>query len=322
MSKFTPFAVVPTRRDPLMQQLIPQGQIGRYRERAVNPSVDAIHPVWGPTDLIPEAVKNLTGSDELAFISSFVSPSSLRKAPNVRGITTWHGSPSKFDHEWLVKLPDGSTAYVGGKYNTLKEVPKNATILESYPAGRFREEAALEKEGAMSYGHGAAYLAEAKAVGEEYLPTSGAQGHLYKADIPEEALAYMLDWYKPLSKQPPAVQAVLRQDPHIDQLFKSGTIDEVYWNGGDLYKEMVSAKRYNNPNSARVLKREAQIAVSDDLRQRGLLGAHYPDGSSRQVGGTNNYVVYDPDLIRILERNGVVTGAKPWMPGEYKLPSK
>lgn len=63
----------------------------------------------------------------------------------------------------------------------------------------------------------------------------------------------------------------------------------------------------------------SQAQVSGLLRQQGIPGIRYLDGGSRGAGtGTSNYVVFDPEMIRILERNGEATGAKPWQPGEWE----
>ena len=34
--------------------------------------------------------------------------------------------------------------------------------------------------------------------------------------------------------------------------------------------------------------------------------------------GSSNFVAFDPEMIRILERNGQPTGLMPWNPGEYQ----
>jgi hypothetical protein len=83
-------------------------------------------------------------------------------------MTAYHGSPHKLDPEKLVRLASGETAYVGGKYNALKEVPEGAVVLQDFPAGRFREAAVGTGEGAQAYGHGAAYLAEGEQIAKTY----------------------------------------------------------------------------------------------------------------------------------------------------------
>ena len=55
------------------------------------------------------------------------------------------------------------------------------------------------------------------------------------------------------------------------------------------------------------------------LAQQGIPGIRYLDGGSRGAGqGSSNFVAFDPEMIRILERNGQATGAVPWQPGEWR----
>jgi hypothetical protein len=65
----------------------------------------------------------------------------------------------------------------------------------------------------------------------------------------------------------------------------------------------------------RALTRElgSSDAATQLLQSHGLPGIKYLDGSSRAGGeGSRNFVMFNPDDIRILERNGQATGAKPW----------
>jgi hypothetical protein len=49
------------------------------------------------------------------------------------------------------------------------------------------------------------------------------------------------------------------------------------------------------------------------LANEGIPGIKYLDGTSRTAGdGTRNFVMFNPEDIRILERNGVATGQQPW----------
>ena len=55
------------------------------------------------------------------------------------------------------------------------------------------------------------------------------------------------------------------------------------------------------------------------LAQHGIPGIRYLDGGSRSAGqGSSNFVAFDPEMIRILERNGQPTGQQPWKPGEWQ----
>lgn len=134
-------------------------------------------------------------------------------------------------------------------------------------------------------------------------------GSLYKTDVPDEAVARFLDWDKPLSQQSELVQSIIarqhgvslenyrkmmKRDP--DKFDKTG-------------KEMVSSYRGAQPDE-----------VTSDLFANGIPGIRYLDGGSRSGGaGTSNFVAFDPEMIRILERNGIPTGNQPWKPGEFNI---
>ena len=391
---------------------------------------------------IGAGVKEATGSDKLGFAAEMIAPSptqivkGLTKLgkPMMSEMTTWHGSPHKLDPEQLVRLPSGKTAYVGGKYNPLQEVPAGATVLQDFPAGRFRKAAVGTGEGAQAYGHGAAYLAESKDVASQYAEAldplaqaarSGldAEGtaarvlqavgydknkaikelisrknadhvkgnvdwaakmdaaiahikgisntsNLYKTDIPDEAVARMLDWDKPLSEQAPEVQAVARkrldelrgmggsfpQDPTGEWLYKafgpqgaekaqnglfgqSAASARLQQSGipGIKYLDMVSRGRAGGELIdvsqsggqwfSKIRKDKISGQINDVIPQGSQVTTSMPfktESEARQwaqqqiTGGTSNFVPFDEDLIRILERNGIPTGAQPWKPGEWQ----
>ena len=137
-------------------------------------------------------------------------------------------------------------------------------------------------------------------------------GALYKTDIPDEAVARFLDWDKPLSQQAPEVQKSIQ--PILDQWksrIDSGQVtDDLYndaLNKTILGKDLYTAAGATSPKATSALK------------QNGILGIKYLDGGSRGAGqGSSNFVVFDPEMIRILERNGQATGAVPWQPGEWR----
>ena len=163
---------------------------------------------------------------------------------------------------------------------------------------------------------------------EKLAPTK-AGGNLYKVDLPDNAIAKMLDWDKPLSQQAPEVRAALKNAPTMrlrdgmaipgggklkvvqdedfgtkyfidygDQKFKI-TEPEVRnllgggTEGKSLFSELINTY---GPKKA-----------EDWLRAKGIPGIRYLDGGSRGAGGgTSNYVVFpgNENLLRILERNG------------------
>jgi len=115
-----------------------------------------------------------------------------------------------------------------------------------------------------------------------YPPQEG--GSLYKVDLPDEAIAHMLDWDKPLSQQPQSVQAAF------------GSVDPNGRINTGLAYERWRAQQGVDP-----------VAASEKLKALGIPGVKYLDGGSRSAGaGSSNFVVFpgNEGLLKILERNG------------------
>lgn len=238
--------------------------------------------------------------------------------------TAWHGSPHKFSKFDLGKIGTGEGAqayghglylaespkvaqgyqealardperfFVGGQEVISRQIngppldvsnPKTAAI---FYAGKDGEKAArkyFKSQG--SWGQKA--IAELDAMNGAPI-TREAPGHLYKTDIPDEAVARFLDWDKPLSQQESALASLKKAG--------YGRTDTPGVTGG-----------YYAP------KTQEEI---DNLLAAGIPGIRYLDGGSRSAGqGSSNFVVFDPEMIRILERNNEATGLKPWAPGEW-----
>lgn len=129
------------------------------------------------------------------------------------------------------------------------------------------------------------------------LDVAGAKlpsGSFYKVDLPDDRIAKMLDYDKPLSEQHPDVQSALAKlDP--DTYSPSGLDYSPDETGQMIYMRMA-----NSPLA------KTQADASEVLRQAGIPGIRYLDGGSRADGkGTSNFVVFDPADMTILERNGM-----------------
>lgn len=126
-----------------------------------------------------------------------------------------------------------------------------------------------------------------------------SKGHLYTVDIPDESIARMLDWDKPLGEQPEAVQKALSKADiagnasYFVQNPNEGTL-------GEMYRSL--ANQHGAP------------AVSEFLKSQGIPGIKYLDASSRSAGeGTRNFVVFpgEEESVKIFERKkkgGAVEG--------------
>jgi hypothetical protein len=135
------------------------------------------------------------------------------------------------------------------------------------------------------------------------------QGNLYKVDLPDEHVAKMLDWDKPLSEQHPDVQSALAKlDP-----------DSYHPTGNDYSPEEVGAETYLRMANSPLAKNQSE--ASEVMRNAGITGIRYLDAASRDAAGkgTSNFVVFDPKHMNILERNGVGGAMIPRPKTEFEI---
>jgi hypothetical protein len=292
------------------------------------------------------------------------------------GMTVWHDSPHKFTKFDMSKIGtgEGAQAYGHGLYmagrpevantymrtqiNNASELEQMAlragaskdaanTIAQWYHStkGRGGIDAALdilrEKHPVPSIQNYRDKILKEEPALRKAWETFTAKGHIYKIDIPDEAVARMLDWDKPLSQQTPEVQESLKslykKRPYLSQTTGEHTGQSLYNAIGGNYGGITSG--------------------SDRLKAEGILGIRYLDQRSRghtvdlmykdklyasnkfdtlqqaqqyaadkaaegfatkiSQSGTSNFVLFDDQLPRILEINGQPTGNVPWKPGEW-----
>jgi hypothetical protein len=143
-------------------------------------------------------------------------------------------------------------------------------------------------------------------------------GNIYKVDLPDEAIAKMLDWDKPLSQQAPEVRAALLKsgDKTIINAINDTPVNRGdYWEyGGNTYatkREALEDATGFNITSGRTNLGDTPQAVSLRLNELGIPGIRYLDQGSRGAGaGTSNFVVFpgNENMLRILERNNQPLG--------------
>lgn len=121
-----------------------------------------------------------------------------------------------------------------------------------------------------------------------------SKGALYKVDLPDEDIARMLDWDKPLSQQAPEVQKAIASSDHpMAQYWASKSAENPAYNGEDLY--------------TRLGGQGTKVDATAALKRMGIPGIRYLDGGSRGTGqGSSNFVVFpgNENRLKILERNG------------------
>lgn len=247
----------------------------------------------------------------------------------VSPLDVYHGSPHKFDRFDASKIGtgEGAQAYGHGIYTA--EAPATAIEYQKKLSSTGSAKNLANQYGGVDKG-----LAEAKRRVESYKQLiadggGGAMsraksmlqiseknvqdleavkaglpentGNLYKVDLPDQQIAKMLDWDKPLSEQ--SVEIRLSLAPIIEATAKSfPEIRKADPTGAQLYKSYVN-HRGNNADYA-----------SEGFRQAGIPGIKYLDATSRGAGkGTRNFVTFpgEEKSLTILERNGQPMIARP-----------
>jgi hypothetical protein len=227
----------------------------------------------------------------------------LAESYNPMAMTVYHGSPhlfSRFDAS-KIGTGEGAQAYGHGLYLAQSPqvaksyVPRDmayeSRLLDMYKrAERSGNYDAMDVlESAMTHStpselrkqYGKASEGLIKQI--ESIPYKA--GALYRVDLPDEQIAKMLDWDKPLSQQPAAVQQFAQQ--------RGVPLEDL---GGDL----IAAVRGKTPAGAAAIK------------QAGIPGIRYLDEGSRGYGqGTSNFVVFPgmEDILRIEQINGMPPGS-------------
>jgi len=108
-------------------------------------------------------------------------------------------------------------------------------------------------------------------------------GSFFKVDLPDEHIAKMLDWDKPLSEQSAAVQALLQKAHQI--------------------RAQQTGKAFGPLDMNQLGKDVIPTLGEQRLQQAGIPGIRYLDQGSRAAGGgTSNFVVFDPAHMNIIGR--------------------
>lgn len=220
----------------------------------------------------------------------------MADAYNPMGLTVFHGSPAKFNKFDRTKIGSGEGAQAYGYGHYVAESPD---VAKSYAADVSGNKAtrtfaprsnavqnSIDYFQAMLKNEVPRDLKSGVAVSDDYIKSQIAQLNdqlpsVYTIDLPDDQIARMLDFDKPLMEQSKEIQSLAKQ---------YGLTDADHM-GGDLIAAM-DAKR---------------AAGAEVMRQTGVPGIRYLDQGSRgQEQGTSNFVVFpgNEDLLTILKRNG------------------
>lgn len=259
-------------------------------------------------------------------------PTQLDSSPNA---LVWHGSPHQFDKFDSSKIGTGEGAQAYGHGLYLAESPKVAdsykkalspgnglsdddTLVRALGDDADLLQAALELERRAKYANMPGGKERLLGLAEKLRSGYDPRGSLYKVDLPDEQIGKMLDWDKPLSAQPDNVQKGLAQSESVRAYMAAAENQRLALNASHplrLEKIPSAGKPYD---ATRMTGKDAQVAlareygnqklVSGRLKELGIPGLRYLDGSSRNMGdGTSNFVVFpgNESFLQILERNGI-----------------
>lgn len=249
-------------------------------------------------------------------------------------MVVYHGSPYRFQRFDPTKIGSGEGAQVYGYGHYVAESPgvakQYAENVKDMGAIRDINSRLSELARVMSAdevpGAYRKYKSDAgRRASEEYDALMAqrdivrtAPGSLYTIDLPDPAIARMLNWDKPLSEQPKEVREALTKiakgDEQVMRQFRelgpNATANQAY---AALTQQAVRLKKYEGMRSG-IPEAEAmpslaygQDVASRQLREAGIPGIRYLDQGSRGAGtGTSNFVVFpgEEDLLRIMSVNG------------------
>ena len=159
-----------------------------------------------------------------------------------------------------------------------------------------------------------------------------AAGYLYKVDLPDEAIAKMIDWDKPLSKQPKNVQDAIKNSdipqiwkqqighdietskPQMDLVYKvvkdsyadtkqlemqRDSLIAKYQKDGMSWSDAIRSMNESDRNKFSEIAnsiestKDAAALASEKFKQLGIPGIRYLDQGSRNLeSGTSNFVVF------------------------------
>lgn len=237
------------------------------------------------------------------------------------GAILWHGSPHKFDAFDASKIGTGEGAQAYGHGLYLAESPDVAKSYAENLSANVPNLLTPTKDEYKTIVNLKRMQRRGESLSPEQLKTftdiagkiSGYETavkniskNVYKVDLPDEHIAKMLDWDKPLSQQPENIKSLFSNNVTRQQLNAGGVETmPISFNGKTTYEFS------NGFNGQDLYETLANNLGADEaaqlLKQQGVPGMRYLDGGSRGAGaGSSNYVVFpgNEGLLNILERNG------------------
>ena len=251
----------------------------------------------------------------------------------VAGISAFHGSPHLFNKFRMDRIGTGEGAQAYGHGLYFAENPKVAKeymrpeqnyqraaghlnnrqefVKDMMDQGRTKDD--IWKMTQEKYGE----FVNPRELSLDFKSIWEEPATLYKVDIPDEQVAKMLDWDKPLSEQSQYIKDAIK-DIYPQTLGPANTA-KAQRGLPPLAPDMSDSVNAFIGNLDTILNKGPRSDVlgnkaSEYLLSKGIKGIKYLDQGSRQGGkGTSNFVVFDDQIPQILEVNdkpvrGILSG--------------
>jgi hypothetical protein len=264
-------------------------------------------PLGTALQVMPFAKPAAAGVKALGPTAGRMAEGYLQRTGGILPLDVYHGSPYKFDAFDASKIGSGEGAQVYGHGLYFAEVPD---VAKGY-------QATLGHKGALDLEHEAIQRGiplsreaqielmrqsmrdmppkitvknlqnaniEARSLDEDKLAglvkdyKESKQGSLYKVDLPDEQIAKMLDWDKPLSQQSKEVQAAMDRAFQL-HLGRIPQVNKDTFTGAQAY-EMLTGGTSGMQGYENIAAQGSKA-----LRQAGIPGIKYLDQQSRNAGG-------------------------------------
>lgn len=293
--------------------------------------VPGIGDAVGANDMARDYRDGNYGMAALSAIGLLPAFGDVASKAGKKGIRAYHGSPHSFDKFSLDKIGtgEGAQAYGHGLYFADNEgVAKSYRDALANPYESPEAAAKVYLDGAASREEAIAKMSDHARGGMGYSPQemqnlrAGLQllksdkdlsslknpGSMYEVNIDANPDDF-LDWDKPLSEQPKAVQEMARnadlskfapgnRTRRQIEMWRDGTLPNVESSptGGTLHNALTD---YGGDDVSRT-------SLPAKLASQGIPGIKYLDAGSRNAGdGSRNYVVFDEKLINIVKKYGL-----------------
>jgi len=194
--------------------------------------------------------------------------------------TAYHGSPYIFDKFDINKVGAGTGVQSYGRGMYFTESPD---VAKAYTSEYF------DPTKLQNMPKGPNGIVQFNTIEDAMNALGTKSGALYKVDIPDQDIPKLLNWDVPIKDQPEIYSLIKNniKDDDIRKTFENNAKSGI--TGSNAYLNYIGGK--------------TDAEKSNNALQLGIKGIKYLDEASSKAGkGINNFVVFDPSEVKILEK--------------------